>query len=72
MFLFRPIHDVILMPEAIVQHIEKKILWGQLKPNSVLLSKNELVKQFRVSRNTVREGLKMLKASGIIKIKHPH
>lgn len=61
------------MPEAIVQQIEKKILFGKLKPNTKLPSESELMKQFGVSRNTVREALRMLEASGILKVKRgPH
>lgn len=69
MSLFKPVKNSISMPEAIVKQIEKKILLGKLKPDSILPSENQLMKQFNVSRNTVREALKMLKASGIIKIK---
>jgi len=69
MSLFKPLKNPILMPEAIVQQIEKRILLGKLKPNSALPSENELMRQFGVSRNTLREALKMLKASGIIRIK---
>jgi GntR family transcriptional repressor for pyruvate dehydrogenase complex len=35
----------------------------------MLSSENELMKQFGVGRNTVREALRMLEASGLIKIK---
>jgi GntR family transcriptional repressor for pyruvate dehydrogenase complex len=71
--LFKSVKTQFKMPEAIVQQIEKKILFGKLKPNSKLPSEAELMKQFGVSRNTVREALRMLEASGILKVKRgPH
>jgi GntR family transcriptional repressor for pyruvate dehydrogenase complex len=67
---FRPVRIPTRMPEAIAQQIENKILLGQIKPNSMLPSEMKMMNQFAVSRNTVREALRILEASGMIKIKH--
>ncbi len=66
---FKAVKSQIRMPDAIVRQIEEKILLGKLKPSSMLPSENQMVKEFGVSRNTVREALRMLEASGMIKIK---
>jgi DNA-binding FadR family transcriptional regulator len=69
MLLFKSVKSPTRMPDAIVRQIESKILLGQLKPLSMLPSETKLMSQFGVSRNTVREALRMLEASGMIKIK---
>jgi GntR family transcriptional repressor for pyruvate dehydrogenase complex len=69
MVSFRKIKSPLRMSEVIVRQIEQKILFGELKPNSILPSENELTKQFGVSRNTVREALRMLEAHEMIKVK---
>ena len=57
------------MSEAIARQIEKQIHQGRLQPDEMLPPKNDLMKQFGVGRNTVREALRMLEASGLLKIK---
>lgn len=57
------------MPEAIARQIEEQIYKGCLKADQMLPAEGELMKQFGVSRNTVREALRMLEASGLVKIK---
>ncbi|MGD0662805.1 MAG: GntR family transcriptional regulator [Syntrophorhabdales bacterium] len=57
------------MSEAIVRQIEKQIHQGWLKPDQMLPPENDLMKQFGVGRNTVREALRMLEASGLVRIK---
>ena len=57
------------MSEAIVRQIEKQIHQGQLQSGEMLPSENDLMKQFGVARNTVREALRMLEASGLVRIK---
>ncbi len=57
------------MTDEIVRQIEQKILLGDLKPSTMLPPENQMVKEFGVSRNTVREALRMLEASGMVKIK---
>jgi GntR family transcriptional repressor for pyruvate dehydrogenase complex len=68
MTLFKKIQTPARMSEQIVEAIEEKILLGQLEPNTMLPSETELMKQFGVSRNTLREALRMLEASGIIAV----
>jgi GntR family transcriptional repressor for pyruvate dehydrogenase complex len=68
MTLFNKIKAPARMSEEIVEVIEEKILLGQLEPNTMLPSETELMKQFGVSRNTLREALRMLEASGIITV----
>jgi GntR family transcriptional regulator, transcriptional repressor for pyruvate dehydrogenase complex len=69
MILFQSVKDPTRMPDAIVRQIENKILLNELKPGSVLPSETELMKQFGVSRNSVREALRMLEGAGVIKVK---
>jgi GntR family transcriptional regulator, transcriptional repressor for pyruvate dehydrogenase complex len=57
------------MPEAIARQIEEQICQGHLKGDQMLPAEGELMKQFGVSRNTVREALRMLEASGLLRIK---
>ena len=57
------------MPEAIARQIEKRIFEGQLKAGQMLHPETELMKQFGVGRNTVREALRILESSGLIKVK---
>ncbi len=58
------------MSDEIVRQIEDKILINELTPGSTLPSEGELMKQFGVGRSTVRESLRMLEASGVIKVRH--
>jgi GntR family transcriptional repressor for pyruvate dehydrogenase complex len=69
MILFQTVKSQERMLDAIVRQIENKVLLGELKPDVVLPPEKELMKQFGVSRNTVREALRMLEASGVIKVK---
>jgi len=68
MALFEMVKKAGRNSDAIVRQIEEKVLFGELKPNSMLPSEAEMMKQFGVSRNTVREALRMLESSGIIRI----
>jgi GntR family transcriptional repressor for pyruvate dehydrogenase complex len=56
------------IPEAIVHQIEHKILAGE-KAGQNLPPENELIKQFGMDRNTVREALRILETSGVVKVK---
>ena len=56
------------MSEVIAHEIEKRIINHELKPGNMLPSEGILKEQFSVSRNTVREALRILEASGLIRI----
>jgi GntR family transcriptional regulator, transcriptional repressor for pyruvate dehydrogenase complex len=66
---FARVKNLLRIPEAIVRQIEDRIFLGELKPDEILPSENQLMKQFGVGRYTVREALRMLEASGLIRVK---
>ena len=55
--------------ELILQQIKDAILSGTMKPGDRLPSERELVNRFQASRISVREALKSLETSGLLKIK---
>jgi DNA-binding FadR family transcriptional regulator len=63
---FQPVRAVRAY-EAIVEQIEKALESGDLRPGSRLPSERELMTQFEVSRSTVREALRVLESSGLIR-----
>lgn len=52
--------------EAVAQHIEALILEGSLRPGERLLPERELAERLSVSRSTLRDGLKLLEARGLV------
>lgn len=66
---FSRVRQPLRMSEAIARQIEEQIHRGQLQPDEMLPSENDLMKQFGVGRNTLREALRMLEASGLLRIK---
>lgn len=52
--------------ERVVEQIEAAILDGKLLPDQRLPSERELVKEFAVSRSTLREALRVLQSRGFI------
>ncbi|MDL2258183.1 FadR family transcriptional regulator [Eubacteriales bacterium OttesenSCG-928-K08] len=54
--------------EAIYEQIRDKILSGEIKPSDKLPSERKLIDMFQRSRPTIRESLRMLENSGLIKI----
>jgi len=54
----------------IVNYIEKKIMSHTLKEGDKLPSERKLATQFQVSRNVVREGIKILREKGLVAV-HP-
>ncbi len=66
---FRPARPVRAY-EAIVQQIEEAIYRGDLQPGQHLPSEKELMRQFEVSRSTIREALRVLENTGFIKTHH--
>ncbi len=53
--------------ERVVEQIEQAVLRGDLKPGQRLPSERDLMVQFRVSRSTVREALRVLESGGLVR-----
>jgi GntR family transcriptional regulator, transcriptional repressor for pyruvate dehydrogenase complex len=69
MLAFTNVKNPLRIPETIARQIEDRIFLGELKPDETLPSENQLMKEFGVGRYTVREALRMLEASGLVKVK---
>ncbi|MBA4500941.1 FadR/GntR family transcriptional regulator [Marinobacterium marinum] len=54
------------LPELVARQIEAMILDGRLKAGGRLPSERKLVERLKVSRNTLREALKVLRTRGVI------
>ncbi|HEX4833791.1 MAG TPA: FCD domain-containing protein [Trebonia sp.] len=63
---FQPVRAVRAY-EAIVEQVEEALGNGALRPGSRLPSERDLMGQFAVSRSTVREALRVLESSGLIR-----
>lgn len=66
--LFQPLASVRLSDSAVNQ-IRELIMKGRLKPGDQLPGERELVRQFGVSRASIREALRALEATGLIEVK---
>jgi GntR family transcriptional regulator, transcriptional repressor for pyruvate dehydrogenase complex len=55
--------------QQIIRQIHTRIIAGQLSPGDKLPSENELVKQFGISKQTLRESLRALEHMGLIESK---
>lgn len=53
--------------EMIAAAIERQITSGRLKPGDEVGTEAELVRQFGVNRSTVREGIRVLEQSGLVR-----
>lgn len=58
-----------LLFESVAEKLESLILSGELKPGEKLPSEHELARQFGVSRNVVREGLRSLIEQGLVTVR---
>ena len=58
-----------LLFESVAEKLESLILNGELKPGEKLPSEHELARQFGVSRNVVREGLRGLIEQGLVTVR---
>jgi len=58
------------LPEKVCKMIKESILTGELKGGDLLPTEPELEKQFGVSRAVIRDAVRMLKAQGLIDVKH--
>jgi GntR family transcriptional repressor for pyruvate dehydrogenase complex len=56
-------------PRQIIQQIRAAILEGELKPGNRLAAETELMRQFGVSKSTLREALRALEYLGLIEIR---
>jgi len=65
---FTPIRQARASGE-IVSQIERAIFAGEVAPGDRLQSERELAEQFRVSRITVRDALRVLEARGLISVR---
>jgi GntR family transcriptional regulator, transcriptional repressor for pyruvate dehydrogenase complex len=66
--LFRPLRARRAFDELMLQ-IRELIDAGTLQPGDRLPSERALAEQFRVSRNTVREAMRMLEISGVVTLR---
>ncbi|MCF8106897.1 MAG: FadR family transcriptional regulator [Desulfohalobiaceae bacterium] len=55
--------------EIVSEQIQQAIFSGKLKPGEKLPAERELVKEFDISRRTLREALRVLELKGLIEIK---
>lgn len=58
------------LPEKVCKTIKESILNGELKGGDLLPTEPELEKQFGVSRAVIRDAARMLKAQGLVEVKH--
>lgn len=63
---FEPIR-VAAAYEMVAEAIEREITSGRLKPGDEIGTEAELVRQFGVNRSTVREGIRVLEQSGLVR-----
>ncbi|HKX18142.1 MAG TPA: FadR/GntR family transcriptional regulator [bacterium] len=66
--MFQPIR-IARASNGIIYQIKESIFAGDLPPGHALPSEKELAEQFRVSRITVRDALRVLESQGLIQIK---
>ncbi|QCI67877.1 FadR/GntR family transcriptional regulator [Phreatobacter stygius] len=53
--------------QMVAEAIEQQILSGRLQPGDPLGTEADLVRQFKVNRSTVREGIRLLEQGGLIR-----
>jgi GntR family transcriptional regulator, transcriptional repressor for pyruvate dehydrogenase complex len=66
--MFNPIKTRGRLSEIIYDQIKDSIINGSIKPGEKLSTEKELMEQFQVSRIPLREAMKRLEASGLVKI----
>ena len=57
------------LPVRTSRHIKRMIIEGDMKPGHRLPSESELMQMFGVSRSTIREAVKSLKAENILEVR---
>jgi GntR family transcriptional repressor for pyruvate dehydrogenase complex len=55
--------------DGVIQQLRQRIYNGELRPGDRLPPERTLAEQFQVSRNTLREALRMLEVTGIIELR---
>ena len=55
--------------ELLADEVRRRIVSGELRPDTVLPSEGELMKQFAVARPTVREAMRLLEADGLVAVR---
>ncbi len=65
--MFRPVKNIRTF-EAVSDQIREQIEAGALRPGDKLPSERELATQFGVSRNAVREALRILESAGVLEL----
>ena len=53
--------------QLVAEAIEREIVAGRIRPGDAIGTEAELVKQFGVNRSTVREGIRLLEQSGLVR-----
>src|SRR5579875_15626 len=64
--LFKPVRRMRAY-EAVVEQVSMAIRTGDLMPGDRLPSERELMKQFELSRSTIREALRVLESKGLVR-----
>lgn len=55
--------------EVVTEQIQEAIFSGKIRPGERLLSERKLIKEFDISRRTLREALRVLEQKGLIEIR---
>ena len=56
--------------QLVIDHVREEVLHGNLRPGDRLPGERELAEQLGVSRNSVREGLRILENMGVTSSQH--
>ncbi|MGH8901399.1 MAG: GntR family transcriptional regulator [Egibacteraceae bacterium] len=54
----------------LADHLRREIEDGRYRPGEALPTETQLVGQFRVSRNTVRQAVALLRSAGLVNVEH--
>jgi DNA-binding FadR family transcriptional regulator len=65
---FRPVR-VVRASDEVIQQVKALIFDGKVAPGDQLPSEKDLVRQFRLSRITIRDALRVLESQGFIEIR---
>lgn len=55
---------------AVADELRRRVLAGAIPPGSLLPSESSLIREFKVSRGTIREALALLRAEGLVVTEH--